>query len=156
MSISSRHVVIRPARSRDAPAIEHLYKQLVDSPLIHVSTERLEALHTDPSHQLLVAEVEGDVLGTALLCFCKDVMYGFQPFAVVENLVVDKYQRGGGIGSRLLQTIERLCLEKDCSKIMLLSSAHRTEAHRFFEREGFRGDNKRGFVKYRRDLVVVR
>lgn len=33
--------------------------------------------------------------------------------------------------------------------MMLLSSATRVDAHRFFEQAGFLGDRKRGFVKYR-------
>jgi hypothetical protein len=33
---------------------------------------------------------------------------------------------------------------------MFLSSAEREQAHRFFERMGFAGALKRGFVKYRR------
>jgi hypothetical protein len=44
---------------------------------------------------------------------------------------------------------------QDCSKIMLLSSIHRTQAHAFFERAGFKGDSKRGFVKYQWDLMAT-
>ncbi|MFK4135844.1 GNAT family N-acetyltransferase [Pseudomonas luteola] len=81
-------------------------------------------------------------------------MFGFQPFAVVENVIVDEAQRGTGVGRQLIRTIEQRCIDKDCSKIMLLSSAHRIQAHAFFERAGFKGDSKRGFVKYRRDLLA--
>ncbi|MFM0191682.1 GNAT family N-acetyltransferase [Paraburkholderia strydomiana] len=76
-------------------------------------------------------------------------MYAEQPFAVVENLVVDQECRGNGIGQALLREVERFCLSRNCSKMMLLSSASRVDAHRFFEQVGFRGDRKRGFVKYR-------
>jgi len=37
--------------------------------------------------------------------------------------------------------------------MMLLSSAFRADAHRFFEHVGFRADLKRGFVKYRRQFA---
>ncbi|MGY6251932.1 GNAT family N-acetyltransferase [Paraburkholderia caledonica] len=70
-------------------------------------------------------------------------------FAVVENLVVDQEGRGNGIGQALLREVERFCLSRNCSKMMLLSSASRVDAHRFFEQVGFHGDRKRGFVKYR-------
>ncbi len=76
-------------------------------------------------------------------------MYAEQPFAVVENLVVDQECRGYGIGQALLREAERFCLSRNGSKMMLLSSVSRVNAHRFFERVGFRGDRKRGFVKYR-------
>ncbi|WP_414718659.1 GNAT family N-acetyltransferase [Trinickia sp.] len=80
-------------------------------------------------------------------------MYGNQPFAVAENLAVDSQHRGKGLGEKLLREVERFCLREDCSKIMLMSSATRVDAHRFFERMGFRSDVKRGFVKYRSQLT---
>ncbi|MFM0466096.1 GNAT family N-acetyltransferase [Paraburkholderia strydomiana] len=76
-------------------------------------------------------------------------MYAEQPFAVVENLVVDQECRGNGIGQALLREVERFCLSRNYSKMMLLSSAFRVDAHRFFEQVDFRGDRKRGFVNYR-------
>ncbi|WP_218567949.1 GNAT family N-acetyltransferase [Pseudomonas sp. LTJR-52] len=54
----------------------------------------------------------------------------------------------------MIRAIEQRCIKKDCSKIMLMSSIHRTQAHAFFKRAGFKGDSKRGFVKYRRDLLA--
>ncbi|OQA32275.1 MAG: hypothetical protein BWY57_02080 [Betaproteobacteria bacterium ADurb.Bin341] len=53
----------------------------------------------------------------------------------------------------MLRHIEAFCLVKDCSKIMLLSSANRVQAHRFFERAGFGGSEKCGFIKYRRNFA---
>jgi hypothetical protein len=38
---------------------------------------------------------------------------------------------------------------------MLLSSQEREDAHRFFERSGFVGSAKHGFVKYRRNFAGV-
>jgi GNAT superfamily N-acetyltransferase len=48
--------------------------------------------------------------------------------------------------------IEAFCAAQGCTKIMLLSARQREDAHRFFERCGFQGDSKRGFVKYRRQF----
>ena len=76
-------------------------------------------------------------------------MFGSQPFAVIENVVVNEAVRGKGLGEAPLRHIEAFCLAMDCSKIMLLSSIQREQAHRFFERVGFAGSSKRGFVKYR-------
>ncbi|HYP30558.1 MAG TPA: hypothetical protein VES00_01715 [Burkholderiaceae bacterium] len=47
------------------------------------------------------------------------------------------------------QLVRCRCCPRDCSKSMLLSAAERLDAHRFFERRGYAGDRKRGFVKYR-------
>lgn len=81
---------------------------------------------------------------------CADVMFGQQPFAVVENVVVDAAWRGQDIGARLFSHLEDFCRARECSKIMLLSTAVREDAHRFFARIGYDGQAKLGFVKYRR------
>ncbi|MCX9154582.1 GNAT family N-acetyltransferase [Niveibacterium sp. 24ML] len=146
---------VRVAEPGDAPAIARLYSQLLGSDRVSVTPARLSQLKDDPATRLLVSVNDtGDVIATALLCFCADAMFNDQPFAVVENIVVDEANRSAGIGTYLLSEIERICLERDCSKIMLLSSATRTAAHRFFERHGFASATKRGFVKYRREFAA--
>jgi hypothetical protein len=89
-----------------------------------------------------------------LVSLCLDVMYGNQPFAVAENLAVDSQHRGKGLGEKLLREVERFCLREDCSKIMLMSSATRVDAHRFFERMGFRSDYPRALIFRLRILVA--
>ncbi|WP_445946070.1 GNAT family N-acetyltransferase [Shewanella sp.] len=59
-----------------------------------------------------------------------------------------------GIGSTLFKEIEAFCFNSNCSKIMLLSSAERSDSHTFFEKQGFKGSVKRGFVKYRTASLV--
>ena len=77
------------------------------------------------------------------------MMFRTQPFAVVENVIVDTAARGLGVGATLFNNIEAFCFNRNCSKIMLLSSVQRSDSHMFFEKQGFKGSVKRGFVKYR-------
>lgn len=149
MAHSDGAVRIRRARPEDAPRIAALYRQLVRQTMVSVLPERIAAVAEDARTALLVAARGDTVCGTALVCLCADVMFNAQPFAVVENLIVDAGQRGHGAGALLLSAVEAFCRDSDCSKIMLLSSAHRQRAHVFFERAGFLGSAKRGFVKYR-------
>ena len=143
---------IRRARPGDAKGIEALYGELIGDTRVCVLPERIAELANDSRTALLVLEREGVLRATALLNFCTDVMYKAQPFAVVENIVVGEAFRGQGSGAALLRHIEDECIARDCSKIMLLSSVERGEAHRFFEHCGFAGSKKKGFVKYRRDF----
>jgi GNAT superfamily N-acetyltransferase len=140
---------IRNARPEDADRIAELYMQLVGSSAIAVQPERISSIFGDPNTELFVSELEGRVHGTALVSLCADVMFGIQPFAVVENVIVEESVRGKGLGAALFRHIEAFCLAKNCSKIMLLSSIHRVQAHRFFEQAGFVGSSKQAFVKYR-------
>ncbi|ALU91724.1 GNAT family N-acetyltransferase [Herbaspirillum rubrisubalbicans] len=145
-------IVVRPALPIDAARITELYRQLLNDTSVAVSPERIAALSLDTHALLLVCEWEQVVSGTAMVSLCPDVMYQSQPFAVIENIVVDKQSQEKGIGTALMHHIEAYCLSKDCSKMMLLSSAHRTSAHAFFERMAFDASAKKGFVKYRRQF----
>jgi GNAT superfamily N-acetyltransferase len=144
--------IIRRALATDAESIAGLYHELVANPNVLVLPDRLTQVNQDPSTGLFVATQNDVVRGTALVSLCADVMFGSQPFAVVENIIVSKDSRSMGVGMALLRHVEAFCITSQCSKIMLLSSARRVEAHRFFEREGFTGSSKIGFVKYRRDF----
>ena len=143
-------IAIRRARPGDAKGIENLYGELVDSANVCVLPERIAELEDDPRTSLLVMEDKGVLHTTALLIFCADVMYATQPFAIVENIVVSVASRGRGLGTAFLRHIEEECIARDCTKIMLLSAVERGRAHNFFERCGFSGSKKKGFVKYRR------
>jgi hypothetical protein len=46
-------------------------------------------------------------------------------------------------------------MAEDCSKLMLLSSIHRNEAHAFFRSCGFSGDTKQAFVKHRSQFAKL-
>jgi N-acetylglutamate synthase-like GNAT family acetyltransferase len=148
MSISS--LKVRRAVPDDAGSIDALYGQLVGDAARCVLPERIQELAGNPRTALLVAQRDGRVCGTALVSLCDDVMFNRQPFAIIENVVVDAAARNQGVGAELLREAEAYCAANDCSKIMLLSSMDRTDAHRFFERCGFDTSMKKGLVKYRR------
>jgi N-acetylglutamate synthase-like GNAT family acetyltransferase len=145
---------IREAAADDAPAIECLYRELVSDPSIQVLPAQVAALSASPTSFLLVAEVAGAIGATALLTICPDAMYRAQPFGVVENVVVTVALRGRGVGRILLAHIEQMAIAHDCTKLMLLSSQTRHDAHAFFRRCGFTSDTKHAFVKYRREFAA--
>ena len=153
MAVDPFNRIIRRAVSSDAENIATLYRQLVDNTSVAVLPERIVQIAKDNNTALFVCEQDGRLCATALVSMCLDVMYRFQPYAVIENFVVDKSSRRNGTGTALINYIEEFCLNADCSKIMLLSTANRVTAHRFFERAGFNGSSKRGFVKYRREMM---
>jgi len=106
-------------------------------------------ISANPSNFLFVLEASDKIYGTAFLTLCLDPMYRFQPYAILENFVIDEHQQGKGYGTILMRHLENFCDQLDCSKIMLLSNSKRCEAHVFFEKRGFSSKHKKGFVKYR-------
>lgn len=119
---------VRTAVPADAARIAELYRQLVDDPEVRVLPEWIERISREPGTALFVYERAGDVIGTTLVTLCSDVMYGEQPFAVLENFVVDSACRSMGAGSVLLRHVESFCLAGDCYRMMLLSACGRRDA----------------------------
>lgn len=142
--------VIRRAQAADAEAIGHLYRELntLSEPL--VVPERIAAIANSEHTHLLVCEDGGKVIATALVCFCQDVMFDHQPFALVENVVVTADHKRKGIGKSMMDFIEAFCLEQACSKIMLQTSSENRDARDFYTAMGYDPNVKTGFVKYRR------
>jgi len=149
---------IRDAEARDAPAIHELYRQLVwpvaPDVEVDVRTDRIEQIRSDPHNFLWVLESEEGVVGTAFVTLCLDPMHNRQPYAVLENFIVDERCRTKGYGAQLMRYAVDFCYRADCSKIMLQSHSARSQAHAFFEAQGFSAEKKKAFVKYRRDMKV--
>jgi N-acetylglutamate synthase-like GNAT family acetyltransferase len=148
--------MIREAEAKDVSAIAHLYSQLVRSvapdTTIDVREDRIEQIRTDPHNFLFVLEINDRICGSAILTLCLDPLYRYQPYALLENFVIDESEQGKGYGTILARYVEHFCLQADCSKIMLLSNSKRSEAHTFFEKQGFSSELKKGFVKHRSQL----
>ncbi|GAA5178841.1 hypothetical protein GCM10025771_19000 [Niveibacterium umoris] len=141
--------MVRAALGSDAATIAGLYHQLTGNPDVCVSATRIADVNARGDTRLFVVEQAGHICGTLLVSLCHDVMFGSQPFGVVENVVIAAPYQGQGLGTQLMAAAEAFCHAADCSKLMLMSSVRRPEAHAFFKRCGFAGDAKRAFVKYR-------
>ena len=142
--------IIRRAQAADAEAIATLYRELTTLSTPSVLPERIAALANSEHTHLLVCDDSGEIVATALVCLCQDVMYNEQPFALVENVVVSANYKREGIGNNMMDYIEAFCLEQNCSKIMLQTSSKNREARDFYTAMDYDPDAKIGFIKYRR------
>jgi ribosomal protein S18 acetylase RimI-like enzyme len=97
----------------------------------------LEAIEAQPSRSLLVATVDGAVVGTADVMVMANLTHHGSPWAIVENVVVDEALRRSGVGRALMEDVIRRCEADGCYKVQLLSREHRHGAHAFYERLGF-------------------
>ena len=140
--------MIREATAEDRGAIQRLYEELCPGEPVEVRSGRLAEIAGDSHNHLYVAERDGVVVGTAFVTLCLDPMFGHQPYAVLENIIIARGHRGQGLGSSLLRHVEAMCAARDCSKIMLLSNARRPHAHAFFKRMGYSGAVATAFKKY--------
>jgi GNAT superfamily N-acetyltransferase len=87
-----------------------------------------------------------DLLATCTAAVVPNFTRGARPYAVIENVWTHPDVRRQGLGSAVLQELLSRCWAANCYKVMLLSGARRAEAHAFYERNGFDGKAKQGFI----------
>ena len=89
-----------------------------------------------PAYACYLWEEEGAVKAALALRF-EEQLHHCGMVAEILEFVVDPSQRGGGVGHQLLAAAQGLCREKGCCLVELSCSHKRTDAHRFYSREGF-------------------
>ncbi|HWQ61547.1 MAG TPA: GNAT family N-acetyltransferase [Negativicutes bacterium] len=136
------NIRIRRAGQNDLGRVLALYR-LLDGPYAAeeravTEQEAWQTLRDDPRQQLLVAETDGRVVGTATVIVVPNIGHGRKPWAAVENVVVAEECRGRGVGIRLMIAAGNLSREAGCYKLVLSSNLARDEAHAFYSSLGWR------------------
>ena len=75
-----------------------------------------------------------DLIGMAYVTFNATVSI---PFIILEDIVVDRRQRGSGIGQEILDWIFAQAGQEGIRRAFLESGKDNHDAHHFFERNGF-------------------
>jgi GNAT superfamily N-acetyltransferase len=120
----------------DAAAVGDLTGQLGYDVEASELGERLSRILERPDQRFLIAELEGRPVGWVHAAIWEYIET--EAFVVIGGLVVDRSHRGRGIGGILMQRAEAWAVEQGCSIVRLWSSSMRTDAHRFYERLGYR------------------
>ena len=105
----------------------------------------LEEILADPSNDLLVAELDGAVVGTLQLTSIPGMARRGARRLLVEAVRVRSDLRSSGIGSALMRWVSDAAAPAlGVAMVQLTSDASRVDAHRFYEHLGYVGSH-RGF-----------
>lgn len=144
---------VREATPSDLEALTRLYEQLTGSPREPAPGRRpdprevIEQILADPARSLLVAELDGQLVGTVDVLIAPNLTHHAQPWALVENVVVAESARRRGVGRELMLRALELAREARCYKVNLISGNERTGAHDFYRSLGFEAIGQ-GFKTY--------
>jgi GNAT superfamily N-acetyltransferase len=136
-------IVVRAAEPDDLPALLALYAELTNgTPSAaagdpETSRAALERVLTQTGRHLLVAMLDGRVVGTADLAIVPNITHRGTPWGIVENVVVASASRRRGAARALFSEIERIARCAGCHKVGLLSGKGRVAAHRFYGSVGY-------------------
>lgn len=124
---------LRTATPADAAALAPLFAQLGYPTRVDVIEARLRSL--DANATVIVAVEEANVLGFIAIAARPDFV---EERAVVEGLVVEEASRNAKVGAQLLRAAEAWAATTGATAMLVRSNVVREDAHRFYEREGYR------------------
>lgn len=138
--------VLRLAKPEDLPSIVRMLaeddlgsqRERFMDPLPASYFKAFEQIETDPNHELIAAELDGKVVGTLHLMFIPSISYQGGLRAQVESVRVDGKYRGQGIGSKMMKWVIERARGRDAHLVQLTTHRSREDAHRFYERLGFK------------------
>lgn len=140
-------IQIRPATLQDEAAARYLREQLFEPPGSmppDYTPERFSVAFRwaveQPNADVLLA-FDGDAAVGLTSVYADIQSLGFGPKCWLQDMVVDKERRAEGIGELLMAAAETWARARGLTHIELSSGSGRVDAHRFYERQGFRRAN---------------
>ena len=138
-------LTLRRARRDELEALLHLLAQDVirdtpeelGPPVPRRYVEAFDAIDRSEHQRLIVAELDGKLVGTLQLTFVRYLSFGGSEAAIVESVRVDATHRSRGIGEALMAWAHEEAIRRGASRIQLTSNRQRLDAHRFYERLGY-------------------
>lgn len=147
-------ITIKQIEPQDLPALNQLYHELMGTPPNeqHMNAQQMQKTFQQMKKQgqyyVLGAYDQDKLVGSVMGVECMDLMGSCEPFMVVENVIVSERVRRQGVGQKLMLKIEHIAKDLGCAYIILVSGDQRKEAHRFYEKLGFREELVQGYRKH--------
>ena len=138
-------VILREARRDEVAAIVAMLaddmlgssREVTREPLPESYFSAFDALARDPNNRLLIAERDGEIVGTLQITFIHGLSRQGARRALIEAVRVATPYRGKGIGEEIIRAAIEMAREAGCAMVQLTTDKSRKDAHRFYERLGF-------------------
>lgn len=143
------NIRFRLAKRADLPAIVRMLaeddlgsqRERYEDPLPEAYYVAFEQIDRNPNHELIVAEKDGEVIGTLHLMFLPSISFQGGLRAQIESVRVDKRFQSQGIGSAMMKWSMQRAKQRGAYVVQLTTHKTRVDAHRFYERLGFQGSH---------------
>jgi GNAT superfamily N-acetyltransferase len=98
----------------------------------------LEAIERDPNQRIVIADYEGQPVGTVQLTFIPGINRLGEWRCLVEAVHIVPTHRNLGLGGEMIGWAIEQAKARGCGLVQLTSNKKRVDAHRFYERLGFK------------------
>ena len=128
--------MIRNATIEDSDSMVELLTQLGYADTQRFIKVRIGELLENPDAMLLCYEVEGKVSALLSLHVIPQIAL-LGSFLRISYFVVDEQARSHNIGAKFEAYASRIAKERGCDRIEVHCNERRTDAHRFYMRQGY-------------------
>ena len=129
---------LRFCQTEDFASVFNPLKQLwpnLDLNYDNLQSVYRKALMSD-KQKLIVALINSKTVGFCSLTI-KNNLWQAGNLGHIDEVVVNKKNRGQGIGKKLMDKITEIAIKENCKRIELDSAFHRKEAHGFYKKIGY-------------------
>jgi ribosomal protein S18 acetylase RimI-like enzyme len=141
---------IRDATRADLPAIVRMLaddplgatRERATDPLPREYLDAFDAIRTHTGNHLLVADLDGKIVGCLQLTFIPGLSRMGLTRAQIESVRIDSSMRGRKLGELMIQDAIARARVHGCGVVQLTTDKARADAHRFYERLGFKATHE--------------
>lgn len=101
-----------------------------------------EKIAPDPNNLILIAEEDGVIVGTLQLNLLHGLARKGAKRAQIEAVRVASAHRGHGFGEKIFRAAIEMARKEGCVLVQLTSDKIRKDAHRFYEKLGFKASHE--------------
>lgn len=129
-------LVIRDLELADAEALQLLRMDVGESQNDQAWDQRIRAILDSSEHHALVAEVDGTLVGWVHFFLALRIQSG--PFAEIGGLYVAPSYRESGVGTRLMDAVNKACARLQIDRMRTRCRIDRERSLHFYEKLDFK------------------
>ena len=137
-------VIFRSATRADVPAVLELLDndEISRSRMVSETTDAalwhaFEEIDADPRNELIVADEDGEIVGTCQLTFTPSLSRRGAERMTIEAVRIRSDRRGAGVGRAMMLWALDRGRERGCGLAQLTTDKRRSSAQRFYASLGF-------------------
>ncbi|TGP53671.1 GNAT family N-acetyltransferase [bacterium M00.F.Ca.ET.230.01.1.1] len=142
-------ISIRRAREMDVPSIVAMLaddalgraREDASLPLSQAYLDAFATIDGDPNQFLAVMTDGDEIIGTLQITFIAGLSLRGARRGQIEAVRVAEHRRSEGLGQRLFEWAIEKCRERGCRVVQLTTNKSRLDAHRFYDRLGFKASH---------------
>ncbi|QIE26425.1 Aminoalkylphosphonate N-acetyltransferase (plasmid) [Caballeronia sp. SBC1] len=144
------HIVFRTALLADVPAIVALLaddelgsqREIIGTPLNQRYVDAFQAIEADVNQRLVVVADGDEIIGTLQISFIPGIARMGSWRGQIEAVRIAAHRRDSGLGHKMFEWAISECRSRGCSLVQLTTDRSRTDAHRFYEKLGFKASHE--------------